>query len=58
MGSYNDPITGEQRILVHPTPKTGGAHCHVNDSDGNRVDINGNPVDSDSPAAHLPLGQP
>jgi hypothetical protein len=50
-GAYVDPVTGEQRILVH------GDHTHVNDSAGNRLDINGNRVPSESPAAHLPIGR-
>lgn len=50
-GAYTDPVTGKQRILVHPNPKTGdcGAHCHVNDADGNRLDIDGNVVEPESP---------
>ncbi len=52
-GAYIDPVTGEQRILCHP-----GAcppHAHVNDPTGTRLDINGNIVSPESPAAHLPL---
>jgi RHS repeat-associated protein len=49
-GAYVDPVTGEQRILVH------GDHTHVNDPSGNRLDINGNKVPAESPAAHLPIG--
>jgi len=52
-GAYIDPVTGEQRILCHP-----GAcppHAHVNDPAGNRLDISGNIVSPESPAAHLPL---
>ncbi len=52
-GAYTDPVTGEQRILCHS-----GAcppHAHVNDPAGNRLDINGNIVSPESPAAHLPL---
>jgi len=48
-GAYVDPVTGEQRILVH------GDHAHVNDPSGNRLDINGNGVQPNSPAAHLPI---
>jgi hypothetical protein len=52
-GAYTDPVTGEQRVLSHPnaTPP----HAHVNDPDGNRLDISGNPVDPESPDAHLPI---
>ncbi|MDL2354654.1 MAG: RHS repeat-associated core domain-containing protein [Pseudomonadota bacterium] len=51
-GSFNDPVTGEQRVLVH------GDHAHVNDPQGNRVDINGNKVDPKLPEAHLPIKPP
>lgn len=51
-GSFNDPVTGEQRVLVH------GDHAHVNDPEGNRVGINGNKVDPKSPEAHLPIKPP
>lgn len=54
-GAFVDPVTGEQRVLVHP----GGTcpHCHVNNPQGQRLDINGNVVPAESPAAHLPLGR-
>ena len=56
-GAYTDPVTGEQRVLIHPDPNDPQqSHCHVNDPTGQRLDINGNPVDSEFPAAHLPLG--
>ena len=54
-GSYIDPVTGKQRILIHPDADC-GPHCHVNDADGNRLDGEGNVVDPESPGAHLPLG--
>lgn len=54
-GAYVDPVTGEQRILSHPNTEV--PHAHVNDANGQRLDINGNPVPPESPAAHLPLGQ-
>lgn len=54
-GAYVDPVTGKQRILVHPDADC-GPHCHVNDAEGNRLDINGNQVAPESPEAHLPLG--
>jgi RHS repeat-associated protein len=53
-GSYTDPVTGKQRILIHPDADC-GAHCHVNDPDGNRLDQDGNKVPPESPEAHLPL---
>lgn len=53
-GSYIDPVTGKQRILVHPDAD-GGGHCHVNDCDGNRLDEDGNEVPDESPDAHLPI---
>lgn len=52
-GAYVDPVTGQQRILIHPDENC--PHCHVNDSSGARLDINGNRVPSESPDAHLPL---
>ncbi|WP_244136727.1 filamentous hemagglutinin N-terminal domain-containing protein [Burkholderia vietnamiensis] len=52
-GAYVDPVTGEQRILIHPADPC--PHCHVNDPSGGRLDINGNPVAPESPDAHLPL---
>jgi hypothetical protein len=52
-GAYIDPVTGQQRILIHPEPG-GGGHIHVNDPSGQRLDINGNPVPPESPEAHLP----
>ena len=53
LGAYIDPQTGQQRILSHPnvTPP----HGHVNTPAGQRIDINRNVVDPESPAAHLPL---
>ncbi len=53
-GSYTDPVTGKQRILVHPDADC-GPHCHVNDPEGNRLDESGNKVPPESPEAHLPL---
>jgi RHS repeat-associated protein len=53
-GAYVDPVNGNQRILVHPNASC-GSHCHVNDVDGNRLDINGKRVAPESPEAHLPL---
>jgi len=52
-GSYIDPVTGKQRILIHPD-STGG-HVHVNNPAGERLGIGGEVVDPESPAAHLPL---
>lgn len=57
-GSYIDPITGEQRVLVHPHDSKCGPHCHVNDPNGQRLDINGQAVLPESPEAHLPLAFP
>jgi RHS repeat-associated protein len=53
-GAYIDPATGEQRVLIHSDAEP--PHMHVNDPAGTRLDINGNPVPPESPAAHLPLG--
>ncbi|MFP3586437.1 hemagglutinin repeat-containing protein [Paraburkholderia sp. SIMBA_055] len=52
-GAYVDPVTGQQRVLIHPDEPC--PHCHVNDSSGARLDINGNRVPPESPDAHLPL---
>jgi hypothetical protein len=54
-GSYVDPVTGEQRVLSHPNACT--PHCHVNNPAGERLDIDGNVVAPESPAAHLPIGK-
>jgi RHS repeat-associated protein len=53
-GAYIDPVTGEQRVLIHPNDPA-GAHAHVNDPAGNRLDANGNVVPNEDPAAHLPI---
>ena len=50
-GSYIDPVTGHQRLLIHPNDR----EFHVNNPLGERVDINGDIVDPKSPLAHLPL---
>jgi hypothetical protein len=52
-GAYIDPMTGGQKILVHPADPC--LHCHVNDPSGGRLGINGNPVSPESPDAHLLL---
>jgi hypothetical protein len=58
LGSYVDPVTGEQRVLSHPNDPD-GAHMHVNNQSGQRLDINGDPVDRDGdPDCHLPIGTP
>jgi hypothetical protein len=51
-GAHVDPVTGVQRILIHPDDK----EYHVNNPSGERLDINGNVVDAKSLFAHLPLG--
>jgi len=53
-GAYIDPVTGAQRILIHPNASP--PHAHVNDPSGNRLDVDGNQVPPESPDAHLPLG--
>ena len=55
-GAYVDPQTGIQRILSHPEATV--PHAHVNDPAGKRIDKHGNPVPSESPAAHLPIKRP
>lgn len=56
-GAYIDPVTGKQRILIHPNGCS-GPHCHVNDPSGQRLDINGHVVMPEAKEAHLPLKQP
>src|SRR5690606_6846417 len=53
-GAYVDPVTGNQRVLIHPDASC-GPHCHVNNPAGERLDINGQVVPLESPEAHLPL---
>jgi hypothetical protein len=56
-GSYVDPVTGKQRVLVHPDAKDPSkSHTHVNNPAGERQDIDGNTVAPESKDAHLPLG--
>ena len=54
-GAYLDPQTNQQRVLIHSKPENGCPHCHVNDANGNRLDINGVQVPKESNSAHLPL---
>jgi hypothetical protein len=56
-GAYIDPVTGKQRVLIHPDASC-GPHCHVNNPAGERLNINGQVVPPESPAAHLPLSWP
>ena len=53
-GAYTDPNTLKQRVLIYPDAAC-GPHCHVNNSAGERLDINGKVVPAESPEAHLPL---
>jgi hypothetical protein len=50
-GAYVDPVSGKQRVLIHPHAN----EYHINNADGERLDIDGNIVDPKSPLAHLPL---
>jgi hypothetical protein len=52
-GSYIDPVTGEQRLLIHPEQ----GHFHVNTAAGERLDANGQVVAPEARDAHLPLGK-
>ncbi|WP_218081802.1 RHS repeat domain-containing protein [Anthocerotibacter panamensis] len=56
-GSYTDPVTGEQRILIHPNAND-GPHAHVNNPMGQRLDVNSSVVSPNSPEAHLPIKYP
>ena len=53
-GTHTDPTTSKQRVLIHPDAAC-GPHCHVNNSVGERLDINRKVVPAESPEAHLPL---
>ena len=53
-GAYVDPVTGKQRILIHPH----GNHAHVNNPADERLGPSGLVVEPESPDAHLPLGKP
>ncbi len=55
-GAYVDPQTGIQRVLSHPEATV--PHAHVNDPSGKRIDMHGDHVPSESPAAHLPIKHP
>jgi RHS repeat-associated protein len=55
-GSYVDPVTGQQRVLIHPNGSD--PHAHVNNPAGERLDANGNVVDPNSPDAHLSIQPP
>ena len=55
-GAYVDPATGKQRVLCHTN--CSNPHGHVNNSQGQRLDINGKVVPPESPAAHLPINLP
>lgn len=52
-GAYVDPATGNQRVLCHTN--CANPHAHVNNPQGQRLDINGKVVPPESPAAHLPI---
>jgi hypothetical protein len=52
-GAYNDRVTGQQRVLVHPN--TDCPHCHVNNAQGQRLHSKGRVVPPESPNAYLPL---
>ena len=52
-GAYVDPVTGEQRVLIHPDPDPG--HAHVNNPAGERLGPDGRVVPRESQEAHLPI---
>ena len=51
-GSYIDPVTGQQRVLIHREE----GHFHINTPAGERLDADGRRVAPEALAAHLPLG--
>ncbi|EGR1420496.1 type IV secretion protein Rhs [Vibrio cholerae] len=55
-GAYVDPATEKQRVLCHTN--CSNPHGHVNNAQGQRLDIDGNVVAPESPAAHLPINFP
>ena len=55
-GSYDDPVTGCQRVLCHANAES--PHAHVNNAAGERLNINGGVVPKNSPEAHLPIVTP
>jgi len=56
-GAYVDPVTGKQRVLIHPNGKP-FPHGHVNTPAGDRVNKNGDVVPPESVDAHLPIKCP
>jgi hypothetical protein len=56
-GAYIDPITGKQRVLVHPTGQP-FPHAHVNNPSGERLSPGGITLAPESPEAHLPIRYP
>lgn len=52
-GAYIDPVTGKQRLLIHPYDR----EFHINDPDGRRLDAHGHVVHPKSRTAHLPLAR-
>ena len=53
-GSYVDPKTGKERVLCHPN-SCSGPHAHVNNPQGQRLNIEGKIVPKKSSEAHLPI---
>lgn len=54
-GAYVDPVTGNQRVLVHP--EGASPHAHVNNPAGQRLGPGNVVVEPESPEAHLPIRQ-
>jgi hypothetical protein len=52
-GAYVDPVTGKQRVLVHPDGPS--PHAHVNNPAGQRLGPGNRVVEPEAPEAHLPL---
>ena len=52
-GSYVDPVTGKQRVLVHSNAEP--PHAHVNNPAGERLNMSGKVVPPETPEAHLPI---
>ena len=51
-GSYIDPVTKKQRVLIHDD------HMHVNNPSGERLNLKGEVVSPEAPEAHLDVQKP
>ena len=54
-GSYIDPRTGIQRILIHPNSQKPFPHAHVNNPLGQRINLAGKVVPREAIEAHIEI---